>query len=303
MAGFEDLPDGTWFISAKVNNDAIWSKIKAGEVRGFSVEGNFSLIRSGQNAMDAHLPEKSLMADIKNLLASLKAALFDTNLPPAPPATHPATPAPAALSTTTAQDGTEVTYDKLEVGGMVQVAGAPAPAGELTLSDGTCLTIGEGGMITAVEPAAAAPTETPEQQMSAMQAAVKKFASGTPEERMANHEVVIKALMEYCFGWDLRQAEEKATRDQAIQVYKSGFDTHKQEQENELKKATQRIEKLESINKQLFELVEQLADTPTASASSSSSSNFSTQRAQSAEQRRSELADRLAKMRKEQKVA
>ena len=35
------LPKGTWVISMKVNNDEIWNKVKAGEVKGFSIEGYF----------------------------------------------------------------------------------------------------------------------------------------------------------------------------------------------------------------------------------------------------------------------
>lgn len=42
--GFEDLADGSWFISAKVNNDDVWQKIKDGDIKGFSVEGIFSYI-------------------------------------------------------------------------------------------------------------------------------------------------------------------------------------------------------------------------------------------------------------------
>ena len=33
-----DVPNGTWFISCKVDNDEIWSKIKAKEINGFSLE-------------------------------------------------------------------------------------------------------------------------------------------------------------------------------------------------------------------------------------------------------------------------
>ena len=39
--GFEDLPDGSWFGSYKVDNEDIWAKIKSGEFKGFSVEGDF----------------------------------------------------------------------------------------------------------------------------------------------------------------------------------------------------------------------------------------------------------------------
>jgi hypothetical protein len=41
MTGFEDAKDGSWFGSYKVENDDIWSKVKAGEFKGFSVEGIF----------------------------------------------------------------------------------------------------------------------------------------------------------------------------------------------------------------------------------------------------------------------
>ena len=40
--GFE-LPDGTIFCSMKINNDAIWNEIKAGTVKGISLEGFFDL--------------------------------------------------------------------------------------------------------------------------------------------------------------------------------------------------------------------------------------------------------------------
>lgn len=33
-----DLPDGTWFLSAKVDNDDVWELIKNGELTGFSID-------------------------------------------------------------------------------------------------------------------------------------------------------------------------------------------------------------------------------------------------------------------------
>jgi hypothetical protein len=49
--GFEDLPDGSWFISAKVNNPAVWDKVRTGEIKGFSVEGVFTYKPSSVAAM------------------------------------------------------------------------------------------------------------------------------------------------------------------------------------------------------------------------------------------------------------
>jgi hypothetical protein len=34
-----DLPKGTWMVSMKINNNELWEKVKAGELRGLSIEG------------------------------------------------------------------------------------------------------------------------------------------------------------------------------------------------------------------------------------------------------------------------
>jgi hypothetical protein len=44
MIGFEDIADGSWFISVKVNNQAVWDNVKAGTIKGFSVEGLFNYV-------------------------------------------------------------------------------------------------------------------------------------------------------------------------------------------------------------------------------------------------------------------
>ena len=37
-----NVPEGTWMVSMKVDNDEIYEKAKSGEVRGFSIEGYFA---------------------------------------------------------------------------------------------------------------------------------------------------------------------------------------------------------------------------------------------------------------------
>jgi hypothetical protein len=37
-----DVPIGTWMVSMKVNNDEVWKQVRAGEVKGFSIEGYFA---------------------------------------------------------------------------------------------------------------------------------------------------------------------------------------------------------------------------------------------------------------------
>ena len=38
---FKDLPDGTWLVGCKVDNDEVWNAVKSGEVKGFSIDGYF----------------------------------------------------------------------------------------------------------------------------------------------------------------------------------------------------------------------------------------------------------------------
>ena len=40
LYGF-DLPNGTWFVKMKITNDELWDRIKAGEIKGLSIEGYF----------------------------------------------------------------------------------------------------------------------------------------------------------------------------------------------------------------------------------------------------------------------
>ena len=41
LYGF-DLPNGTWFVKMKIENDELWQKIKDGELKGLSIEGYFT---------------------------------------------------------------------------------------------------------------------------------------------------------------------------------------------------------------------------------------------------------------------
>lgn len=67
MVGFEDVPDGSWFGSYKVENDEAWNKVKSGEVLGFSVEGNF--LYKEQEQMT---PEEKMMNEIIKVLQQIK---------------------------------------------------------------------------------------------------------------------------------------------------------------------------------------------------------------------------------------
>jgi hypothetical protein len=65
MRGFEDAPDGSWFGSMKVDNDYAWSEVKAGNVKGFSVEGIFNYSKKPS-------VQEELLLEVKKILSSVK---------------------------------------------------------------------------------------------------------------------------------------------------------------------------------------------------------------------------------------
>lgn len=69
LTGFEDVADGSWFISAKVNNQSVWDNVKAGTIKGFSVEGLFN-----------YVPVKMAKLSIEDAVARIQKILNETNL-------------------------------------------------------------------------------------------------------------------------------------------------------------------------------------------------------------------------------
>ena len=64
--GYDNLPQGTWFGVYKVNNDETWQKIKSGELRGFSIAGDFI------NKMEpVENSEEALLSKIIDVLNSI----------------------------------------------------------------------------------------------------------------------------------------------------------------------------------------------------------------------------------------
>jgi hypothetical protein len=66
MKGFEDAPDGSWFVSMLVENDEVWQKVKEGMINGFSIEGIF-------NYTPKLSKDEVKMQKIKDILSSIKA--------------------------------------------------------------------------------------------------------------------------------------------------------------------------------------------------------------------------------------
>lgn len=207
----------------------------------------------------------------KQILANIKKILFEDM--PMPHSTE-------GMSVHKTVDGIEVSVDKLEVGGMAMINGVAAPANTYVFEDGSSIVVDAAGMITAFTPApvqqpqpaqqaanppapqpAPAPAPAPTQVRfsfkeedktpEGIDAIFAKFATGTPEERIANLELVAKALMEYSFGWEIRQAKEKADRDAAIAIYTKG-----------LTDATTQVATMRQAMKEVYEFISEFAEIP-----------------------------------------
>ena len=258
MKGYEDLPDGTWFISAKVENPEVWQKITSGQVKGFSVEGIFSYVKkpkgfkeeleeslSGTYPEKVHFLETQVMSVVKDLIAKFKKEYFD-GTPLVTPAPAAPTPAPQGQQMDLQlKDGTQVSVDKMEVGGVLLIGGMPAPAGEHEFSDGTKVTVGEGGVITLVTPVNAAVAQ--------------------PALTMAEVEMAInKALTAYTE----KMAAEKLAQATAT---------------------TQTLTKQNETIKELFNICEQLAEIPTVDSPTENRTTFSSEKVAGKEAQRAKL--------------
>ncbi len=60
--GFDELPNGSWFVGSKVDDEELWARIKTGEVRGFSIEIDMAMIEQ-----DAQ-PEDEIIAEIEKII-------------------------------------------------------------------------------------------------------------------------------------------------------------------------------------------------------------------------------------------
>ena len=63
--GFNDLPVGTWFVSMKVRNNEVWTKIKNKELNGYSVSGFFEEVAQ-------FCREEMFLKEVVKILESIK---------------------------------------------------------------------------------------------------------------------------------------------------------------------------------------------------------------------------------------
>lgn len=224
------------------------------------------------------------------------------------------------------KDGNKLTVDKLEVGGIAKIEGVLAASGEYEANDGSTIKVGEDGVISEI---VAAPTDAgsttattttvsdaaPAQmsvQLSAtevlkaeqIEAIQAQFAVGTPEERIARLETLMKPLIEYAFGYEIRESQTKAMREQAVAIYKEGFEAVESEEVNKLKLELSKVDetsgKLKEVVKEMFEIVEHLANVPASDPVETPKLSFSQQKVKDRETRLKEIADATKQYREKQ---
>ena len=153
---FASAPDGSWVVSYKVSNLDVWSKIKSGEVKGFSVQGLFRIIET-KLEMSSNKPEEvnksykeeisenkniSFMSKLKDRIKSLLMQF----------ATVKSDKGDLVYNTESLEVGSEV-YTEDESGENV-----PAADGEYVLEDGRTVVVAEG-KVTEIKEKEEAPAE------------------------------------------------------------------------------------------------------------------------------------------------
>jgi hypothetical protein len=66
--GFEDISNGSWFGSFKIDNEKIWNEVKAGTFKGFSVEGLFRYEKTNKVITQ----EEKIMSQIFKILGQIE---------------------------------------------------------------------------------------------------------------------------------------------------------------------------------------------------------------------------------------
>ena len=69
---FKDLPDGTWIVGCKIDNDSVWEAVKSGEVKGFSIDGYFHAEPEKQEEKPEEKSTIDSLDDLFDWLESLK---------------------------------------------------------------------------------------------------------------------------------------------------------------------------------------------------------------------------------------
>ena len=67
--GLPELPDGTWFIGTKVDEEHVWNDVKEGKIKGYSIEGFFNEVGVAMSGVKNY--EAELVLELDQLLSKV----------------------------------------------------------------------------------------------------------------------------------------------------------------------------------------------------------------------------------------
>ena len=205
----EDIKEGSWIVLYKCDNKEVYNKAINGEIKGFSIDGLFSLEKI--NLKSETMTKDDLVKFKEDLLSDFKAVFTKEKA------------VEVKLGMATLKDGeTQIEYmgEMMEVGADVFVVNgedrAPLPVGEYPLEDGTILVVTEEGKIAEVK-------EMVEEEV------VEELSEETPSQMADEFKQLMKSLT-------IKYAEESK---KMVAELKASFDVKLSEQNaiiEELKK-------------------------------------------------------------------
>jgi len=69
MYGY-DLPNGSWFVKMRIDNHELWQKIKAGELKGLSIEGYF--VDKMQKMSETQPTDQEILTALNEIIKEIK---------------------------------------------------------------------------------------------------------------------------------------------------------------------------------------------------------------------------------------
>lgn len=208
-----DLPNGTWFAVMKVENDDTWQRVKNGEVKGFSIEGNFDL-------------EKINLSNNMSFKEQFREVLVEFGLAK-----------PQGKETPTIELGAIATTDgslKIEFEGEMLALGAdvwmtdengekqPVPDGEYALENDMIVVIADSKCVEIKEQSNNS-NNSDGVQMSKEENENFLISLADENNTVLTPEQISKAiriLIEYNFGWKIREKKENEFFNEIVSMAK-----------------------------------------------------------------------------------
>lgn len=150
--------------------------------------------------------------EAKEILGKVKQLFAELTTPVA--AAAPVVPAATAFTDYKLADGGTVQIDVTDVGGTVMIDGNPALPGDLVLEDGTMITVGDNGVITAYTPGMAAPNAAAADDTAAKFTAFESLTN----EKFASYETKFAAYEQRFVDYEIKMTKANKVIEQLLQL-------------------------------------------------------------------------------------